>query len=337
MGARASVVLLTFNGEKYLRDVVEGIFAQQTDFSCEVIVIDSGSSDATLDILSEYPVQLHQIPNSDFNHGDTRNLGARLSSGEFVAYITQSAIPADRHWLQHLISAFDIDPRVAAVYGLHIPRQDCDPVTRRDITEFFKLHGPPDQPTIIFRRNGRDGEPEYPVDPHVAEFYSDVNSCLRKSVWQKIPYQPLDYAEDQAFGRDMLASGYWKVYEPRAAVYHSHSYPPVKFFRRQFDEYRGLRTSIGYRQPGGIRHVIFDGGRGGLVDSKYILRLPKSPSAKAKWIGYAFLVNFLRRLAGYLAARDRLPAPIVRGISLEAQLKRTASQKLRRPQQGGSI
>ena len=318
----ASVVLLTFNGERYLGEVLDSVFKQKTNFQYEVIVIDSGSTDTTLEIVRSYPVNLHQIPNSEFNHGETRNLGARLARGRFVAYLTQGATPADEHWLQHLVDAFDLSPKVGAVYGLHIPRANCDPITRRDMEEFFKMMGPRDRPTIQYIKEGEEGQHEYQENEGIIGFYSDVDSCLRKSVWEEIPYRALDYAEDQAFGRDILKAGYGKVYEPRAAVIHSHSFPFLGYFRRQFDEYRGLRRSIGFAQTGGLAKVFLGALKGGSVDSRYIWREKYSLAAKLKWTHHAYTMNFLRRLAGYLAAKeDRLPPWLVGTISLEAQAR----------------
>lgn len=321
-GPLVSVVLLTFNGDRYLREVLDALFAQDTDFSYEVIVIDSDSTDNTLAILAEYPVRLHQIPNSEFSHGLTRNLGASMARGSFVAYITQSATPADGHWLKYLVDAFAIDEKVAAVYGRHVVRPGCDPITRRATEESFGMMGPEDRPTVRSIAPKPEGRAKYEANEWIIAFYSDVSSCLRKSVWEQIPYRPLDYAEDQAFGRDILEAGYWKVYEPRSVVYHSHSYPPLRYFRRQFDEYRGLRMSIGYRQQGSILRVVAGAVKGGIVDGRYIRSRTYSRPAKAKWLACAFAMNFLRRFAGYLAAREeRLPARIVKSISLEARAR----------------
>jgi glycosyltransferase involved in cell wall biosynthesis len=322
-GPLASVVLLTFNGESYLREVLDAVGRQKASFDYEVLVIDSGSRDGTLDILRSYAVNLHQIPNSEFNHGETRNLGARLSRGRFVAYLTQDSTPADEHWLQYLVDAFDLGPKVGAVYGLHLPRPDCDPVTRRDTEEFFKMMGPVDRPTIRSIKEGEEGWQEYLQNEGIIGFFSDVNSCLRKSVWKEIPYRPLDYAEDQALGRDVLRAGYWKVYEPRAAVVHSHSYPLLEYFRRQFDEYRGLRRSIGFTQTSGLARVFLGALKGGSVDSRYVWRKKYSLVARLKWTLYAYAMNLLRRMAGYLAAREhRLPRRLARTISLEAQARK---------------
>ena len=321
-GPLASVVLLTFNGKPYLREVLEAVGSQETTFHYEVLVIDSGSRDGTLEIVRSYPVDLHEIPNSEFNHGETRNLGARLARGRFVAYLTQDATPADEHWLQYLIDAFELGPRVGAVYGSHLPRPNCDPITRRDMEEFFRMMGPVERPTIQYIKEGEEGWQEYQENEGIIGFFSDVNSCLRKSVWKEVPYRPLDYAEDQALGRDMLRAGYWKVYEPRAAVLHSHSFPLLEYFRRQFDEYRGLRRSIGFSQTGGLARVFLGALKGGLVDSRYIWREKYSLGARLRWTHHAYAMNFLRRMAGYLAAKEhRLPPRLLGTISLEARAR----------------
>lgn len=318
----ASVAILTFSGEKYLNEVLEAVFNQKTSFLYEVIVIDSGSTDKTLEILTSHPVKLHRIPNSDFNHGKTRNLAAKLAKGQFVAYLTQDATPANDRWLQYLIDAFKIGPKVAAVYGLHIPRPDCDPTTKRDIEEFFAAMGPADQPTVRFIGDGAEGREEYQRNEGIIAFYSDVNSCLRKCVWEKIPYRPLEYAEDQALARDILEAGYWKVYEPRVAVIHSHRFPLHQYFQRQFDEYRGLRRSIGYVAKSSFIRVTLGTVKGSWVDWKYILRQRYSPANKLKWLTHALAMNFLRRFAAYLASKEhRLPKKVIQTISLEANTR----------------
>lgn len=314
----ASVVLLTFNGEKYIREVLEAVFAQRTSFDFEVIVIDSGSRDKTLSIAKSYPIRLECIPNAEFNHGKTRNLGAELATGQFVAYLTQDATPASPDWLQHLVSAFEISPSVAAVYGVHRPRPDCNPIIRREMEEFFSMMGPDGQPTVQTMKEDEQG-----WEFGTKAFYSDVNSCLRKAVWRQIPYRPLDYAEDQAFGRDILRAGYWKVFEPRAAVIHSHSYPLLGYFRRQFDEYRGLRKAIGFTDSRALTVMVLGGLRDGLIEARHLLKPERRIPGRIRWIPYALIMRLLNRLAAYLAAKeDVLPRSLVEGISLENQARR---------------
>lgn len=72
-----SIILLVKNGDRYLAEILDAVFSQESDHKIEVVVIDSGSMDDSLDILSNYIVQLVQIPPEEFNHGETRNLGGK--------------------------------------------------------------------------------------------------------------------------------------------------------------------------------------------------------------------------------------------------------------------
>ena len=97
----ASIVIPTKNGGQRLASVLKAIFSQNTRYEYEVICIDSGSTDATLDVIRSFPsCRLVQIAPEDFGHGRTRNLGASLSSGEFVIFVTQDALPASDRWLE---------------------------------------------------------------------------------------------------------------------------------------------------------------------------------------------------------------------------------------------
>ena len=76
----ASVVILTYNGEQHIDEILASLTTQRFDGTYEILVIDSGSTDSTLDLIAKYPsVRLVQIPNSEFGHGKTRNLGAHLA------------------------------------------------------------------------------------------------------------------------------------------------------------------------------------------------------------------------------------------------------------------
>jgi rhamnosyltransferase len=86
-------------------------------------------------------------------------------------------------------------------------------------------------------------------------FFSDANACIARSAWERVPFRDIAYAEDRALALDMLRAGYAKVYEPRAAVLHSHDYRAGERFRRAFDESRGLREVYGWREPVAPRYL----------------------------------------------------------------------------------
>jgi rhamnosyltransferase len=234
-----TVAILTYNGEIYLRRILGMLRAQVLEGDFEVLVIDSGSSDETLSILSDFPeVRLHQIPNSEFGHGKTRNLAAQLSRGEYIAFLTHDAVPLSPSWLRELLAPFSVDSRVVGVMGKQVPRPGCFPLMKYEIRGVFAGFGP-DFGTTVFYRD------EFVRDSGTlaaVTFYSDVNSAARRSVLtDEIPYQDVRYAEDQLFGKDLIEAGYHKAYAARGAVEHSNDLTWREFGYRIFDETVGLR------------------------------------------------------------------------------------------------
>src|SRR3972149_9243519 len=102
-GKEASIVIPTYNGGEDFKECLRMVFEQKVNFPFEVIVIDSGSTDGTLDFLTGYPIRLKQISAKGFNHGLTRNMGMELARGGYVVLMTQDAIPADGYWLGNII------------------------------------------------------------------------------------------------------------------------------------------------------------------------------------------------------------------------------------------
>src|SRR4026207_2213900 len=111
----ASVLIPTHNPGPAFRLVLDAVFAQRTEFAYEVIVVDSESSGADIQLMRQYPVQLHGIAKADFGHGKTRNHLARLARGEFLLYLSQDAVPANATWLATLVRPL-VQPHVAGAY-----------------------------------------------------------------------------------------------------------------------------------------------------------------------------------------------------------------------------
>ena len=219
----AAVFVPVFNGEKYLDELLRAILAQRAPGAVEVLVIDSGSTDGSLEIARRHPVRVEQIPNRDFGHGRTRNLAMRRTAAPFVAFLTQDATPAHDRWLAELLAPF-ADPRVAATYGAQIPRATSDPTTARTVAEAYGRFGPL---TVDAATEDR------PI-------FSSVNSCVRRSAWEEVPFRDVPYAEDFHLAHDLLARGLRLAYAPDAAVRHSNEYTLAEYFGRMVDEFGAL-------------------------------------------------------------------------------------------------
>ncbi|MFZ1500885.1 MAG: glycosyltransferase family A protein, partial [Giesbergeria sp.] len=105
------------NGGALLGDVLAAVQAQRTPWPCEVIVVDSGSTDGSVELVRARGVRCETIAPEAFGHGRTRNQLAALSTGEFLVFITQDARPASPEWLAHLVEACDAEPDVAGAFG----------------------------------------------------------------------------------------------------------------------------------------------------------------------------------------------------------------------------
>lgn len=321
---KASVVIPTKNGEEYLDEVMRALFEQEAPWAYEVVVIDSGSTDATLEILGRYPVKLLQIPPLEFNHGETRNRAIAEAKGEYIALVTQDATPASRHWLANMVDACSGEG-VAGVFGPHLTRDDCDPIESRNLEVHFRNFG-----------EGRTryqvaDEADYKARQGHYDFFSNCNSCLKRAVWEQIPFRRTAMAEDQMWAQDVLKAGYAKIYAPDAPVLHSHFYTPWIFLKRSFDEFRSYKQ-LG--NPGGYESLrqIFPGiFKEVALDLRYIWREAQIPTArKLFWTHRYPVTNLARKLGGYLGTNHaRLPEGVQTFLSLqEANRRRGGAPKL---------
>jgi glycosyltransferase involved in cell wall biosynthesis len=335
--SRVSVVIPVKDGERYLEELLQALAREGAD---EVLVIDSGSSDRSLEIARAAGVELLRIDPAEFGHGRTRNLGAERTSGELICFLTQDATPVPG-WLGAYREAFDLDERVGAAYGPHLARADTSPMIARELSEFFAgfaaggagANGAGGAGVGEAGANGANGANGAggagevgaggrPVVQRRGDptFLSNVNACYARACWEEVRFREVPYSEDQAFGRDMLAAGWAKAYHPGAAVLHAHDYGAIEFMRRYFDEYRGLRESTGHVEPfaplPAARHVA------GAVaaDRRWMAQREMSAAERARWTARSATHHGGRRIFSALGSRaERVPAPLRRRLSLEGR------------------
>lgn len=298
-----SVFIPVKDGARYLERLLAAVREQGPEI--ELLVIDSGSRDGSVELARTGGATVHEIPPEEFGHGRTRNLAMELTSGDIVCFLTQDAVPAPG-WLDAHIAAFELDPRVGAVYGPHLPWPDTSPAIARELEGFFAEMAP-------------DGEPALQRAGDLA-FLSNVNAAYSRACWEQVRFEDIAYAEDQAFGRAMLAADWTKVFHPGAAVYHAHDYGPVEFTRRYFDEYRGLRETVGHVEPARPRHAISEIRAGVDGDRRWMAEQGWSGSRRAAGTVRSVLHHGGRKAAAITATRpERLPAAVERRLSLEGR------------------
>ena len=299
----ATIVIPVKNGGERLEQVLDMVDRQETEFSYEVVCVDSGSTDDSVAVIRRHNCILKEIAPEEFGHGKTRNLGASLGTGEFILFLTQDAVPADTHWLDEMLKAVKSDDGIAGGFGIHYPYPDCNLPDQLMLQEHFARFGTENMTFEITDENRSLYEEDEGYRQYLA-FFSDNNSCLRRSVWERIPYDDVDYAEDQFWARKILEQGYKKVYCPKAGVYHSHNYPLASYGKRYYDDFKAVYRVYGTVLCPDVKAYI----RGILGPTKhecgFILRKRDlSLTEKIKWCLYSGIRNCMRCTASVRAVK----------------------------------
>ncbi len=181
----------TYQGIEFLERLLDALAAQEFELPWDVHIIDSGSTDGTVEMLERYrakfPVPFHvvRIPSVEFDHGDTRNQLAARSGGDLLVYSTQDAIPSDSRWLALLAKNFD-DPEVGAAYSRNVPRADAKLLTKimsrtdpgsievKDGTAHFCRHSAPPH---VRQRTCRGSSRNCASSPGRASSARDCRAC----------------------------------------------------------------------------------------------------------------------------------------------------------------
>ncbi len=314
-----TIIIPTLNAEPYLKRLLITI-STQSIIPLEVIVIDSSSTDASVSIVGcqdryGIPVRLVSIERQDFSHGKTRNLAASMALGEIIVFITQDALPASSDWLGNLIAPFQ-DKSVGCVFGRHLSKPGGNPVIALDIERHFDCFGYKEYTTQQVDWLSESSILDYRSREGWYCFNSNVNSAIRRGIWEKIGFRAVMYSEDQLFGRDLIESGGKKVYARNATVYHSHEFTLPEFFKRYFDEYRGLKNTVGFVDNTGLINFLPCVMLAVCRDVYYLAG--KNIDNKLYWLLYTPLFHIVRKAGAYLGGRyEKIPPVLRKYLSLE--------------------
>lgn len=294
-----SIIIPTYNAEQQIDRLLRSLKAQT--LSCDLLVIDSSSTDATVKIAEGHGAKVLVTGKEEFDHGGTRTRAARAATGDIIVYLTQDALPADNHAVENLLRPFS-DETVAAAFGRQVPNPDATAFA----SHLRLFNYPPES-----RLRSLSDRQRYGIK---TPFLSNSFSAYRRKALEEVGYfrEGLIASEDTYAGSKLLLAGYRIAYVADAVVHHSHNYTVFQEFRRYFD------IGVGHRREGWILEAFGraegEGMRYLRSEISFLIR-----SGKAFLIPEALLRNSLKYI-GYTLGRhhDRIPAGIARRLSMNA-------------------
>jgi glycosyltransferase involved in cell wall biosynthesis/GT2 family glycosyltransferase len=275
-----SVVIPTKNGRPTIGPCLDAVLAQEYDGPVDVLVIDSGSTDGTLDDVRARPsVALRRIHPLAFDHGDTRNWGAGLTTGEAIVFLVQDAEPVGRRWLRNLVRNLD-DPRVAGAFSRILPRPDAGPLVQKGC-----------EGDLCFGSRRIESRMTDPAawraqDPHslrVACNFNDVASVVRRSVWRTLPLAHGMFGEDIKFARAAIEAGWTVVFDPESQVLHSHEYDARTVHDRTFVDAVLNKEHLRRDCVDSLRSAVLLTGRAWRADREFLRAQSLPFGQRLKW------------------------------------------------------
>jgi len=190
-------VIRTYNESIHLEktlNIIDSILEKK-----EIIIIDSYSTDNTLEIAKEHNAKVFQL--LPFNYSKALNIGISKSSNELISILSAHCFIQNDDFFQIMSSHF-VNKKVAGVYARQIPSEKSNILDKRNLT-------------LIYRNTER------PINnPH---FFNNAASMIRKSVWRRFPFnENIEMMEDIEWERRVRNAGFHIIYEPRAVVEHFH-------------------------------------------------------------------------------------------------------------------
>lgn len=198
----ASIVIRTYNEARWLDEVLVAIGAQTGGASHEVVLVDSGSTDGTVEIAKAHGCRIETINKADFTFGRSLNQGCAASRGKALVFLSGHCIPASDEWLVRLIEPI-LDGRVTYTYGRQIGRDG--------VSKFSE--------EMLFRKYF----PEESAIPQDGFFCNNANAALSAEVWADNQFdEEITGLEDMMLAKILTEAGHSVGYVAEAPVFHLH-------------------------------------------------------------------------------------------------------------------
>lgn len=226
---KVSVVIPTLNAGTEFRWMLRKLRAQKAVREIEIVVVDSGSRDATVTWAHEAGCKVVQILPSEFSHSYARNRGADAASGDYLLFMVQDAYPIGDHWMHGMLRYLldHADQKLVAASCAEYSRSDSDMMYDSMVNTHYRFLG-----CLEYDRIG-----EFQGDDHMAlrsqGQLSDVSCLISRECFMRYRYQG-DYAEDLDLGIRLIKDGYRVAMLASVKVIHSHNRPAYYYLKRTF-------------------------------------------------------------------------------------------------------
>lgn len=232
MDYKISVVIRTYNEQKHIREVLESL-KKQTYKNYEVIILDSESTDKTLDIVSEYSVRLEHIKKEDFNYSYASNKCVEYATGDIVCFLSGHSVPVKSSYLSDVNKVFQ-DARIGGCYGDVIALPDGS-ITEKLFNRLGYLKN---------KIKGNDSGIKLETEIHPGIF-SCSNACARRELLIKHPFavELGRGGEDIEVAYRIIKDGFFIASVPDLLVMHSHGKPFFKFIQ-EFKSWREMWEDV---------------------------------------------------------------------------------------------
>ncbi len=229
-----TIIIPTYNAEKTI-GILLGKLIKIIKHNVEIIIIDSESTDRTLKIIKSfnYPITIVTIKQSEFNHGETRNLGVSMAKGEFICFFSQDVIPVTDKLFNYLEEDFKRDIKIKAVFGKQLASNNSFIIEKIDADCLFLSYDTFTNTEGIFIQRKVDIE-----SGRYTKFigYSLFNSftAYRKEYLLKNPFPRVQFGEDFVIGKKIITSNVYKLYDQKCVVEHHHDINLTTWIQRQY-------------------------------------------------------------------------------------------------------
>lgn len=236
----ASIIIRALNESRHLDELLRTVAQQETagGLRWEVVLVDSGSTDGTLEIAKKHQCHIIRISREEFSFGHSLNIGCEAARGDILVMISGHCVPIGSNWLQRLCRPI-MEGKASYVYG----RQVGGPESYFSECRIFAKYYPE---SAQGRQNGF--------------FCNNANSAIARAIWEEFRFnEELTGLEDMELAKRIVENGGRIEYLPEACVHHHHQETWTKVqrrFEREAIALQRIMPQVHIRRRDLVRYIV---------------------------------------------------------------------------------